>query len=108
MSRRLSALASIPLLLAAAHGLAQGVGTGTASILETDVVVTVPATSGTYTQVLSATAPQIATFQQGMTYIDIHTAVFPGGEIRAQDLSGGLGTGSANVTPVELQRFEVE
>lgn len=42
------------------------------------------ATSGTYNTVLSITPTQIAAMQAGQTYVNIHNAGFPGGEIRGQ------------------------
>jgi len=42
------------------------------------------ATSGTFSGSGTITAPNIANTLNGMTYINIHTSTFPGGEIRGQ------------------------
>jgi hypothetical protein len=41
-------------------------------------------TSGTYTNTLALPAAQVANLMAGNTYINIHNATFPGGEIRGQ------------------------
>lgn len=42
------------------------------------------ATSGTYTNVLSVPASEVAALLSGNCYVNIHNATFPGGEIRGQ------------------------
>jgi hypothetical protein len=42
------------------------------------------ATSGTYTNTFTVPVAEVANFLAGNTYINIHNAVFPGGEIRSQ------------------------
>ena len=42
------------------------------------------AASGSYTNVFTMPAAQVANFLAGNTYINIHNAVFPGGEVRGQ------------------------
>jgi CHRD domain/HYR domain len=41
-------------------------------------------TSGTYTNTYPLTPPQVAMLMSGNLYVNIHSAAFPGGEIRAQ------------------------
>jgi CHRD domain-containing protein len=59
------------------------------------------ATSGIVPQqVLSITVAQIADLVAGLFYIDIHTAIFPGGEIRGQlVLATATPTGTPTATP---------
>ena len=52
------------------------------------------ATSGTYTNTFTVPASQVANLMAGNTYINIHNAVYPGGEIRGQitSLTSGVYT----------------
>jgi hypothetical protein len=42
------------------------------------------ATSGALDHTFALTPIQVADIQSGLSYINIHTAIFPGGEIRGQ------------------------
>ncbi|HRI03767.1 MAG TPA: DUF2012 domain-containing protein [Pyrinomonadaceae bacterium] len=53
------------------------------------------ATSGTYSNTFAITPTQVTQMQSGLTYINIHNATFPAGEIRGQLLA----TPSADVEP---------
>ena len=42
------------------------------------------ATSGTFSETFSVTPAQVVELESGLLYADMHTATFPGGEIRGQ------------------------
>jgi hypothetical protein len=69
-----------PATVAHIHGLAP-VGVNAGVLIPLDVTT---ATSGTLGGSGTLTAPNIAGMLDGLTYINVHTGLFPGGEIRGQ------------------------
>jgi len=64
------------------HGLS---GPGVASAVIIALTLDQPgATTGTFSGGGTLTAPQIAGMEAGNTYVNVHSNVFPGGEIRGQ------------------------
>jgi hypothetical protein len=58
-------------------------------------------TSGAYTNVFAVIQEQETMLFSGLTYVNIHTAVFPGGEIRSQLTEGTL-TGNNTVSTIPV------